>query len=200
MAAVASACPDAMKPQPALPAPIVVMGVSGCGKSTVGRALAQALGRAYVEGDELHPPRNVALMAAGTPLTDDDRAGWLDAVAQRLVDEAARTPGVVVSCSALKRAYRNRLRAAAPGMKFVYLHGPLALLQQRLAQRKGHYMPASLLQSQLDALQPPTADEAALAFEISPGPERIVRDVVAALATSQPAVHASVQPPASAQQ
>ena len=165
----------------AIASPIVVMGVSGCGKSTVGRALAQALMLPFVEGDELHPPNNVALMAAGTALTDGDRHGWLAAVGHRLSDDLARSRGVVVSCSALKRSYRDRLRAAAPQVCFVYLHGTQALLAQRLAQRKGHYMPASLLQSQLDTLEPPDADEHALLFDISLGPDRIVAGVRSAL-------------------
>lgn len=163
---------------------IVVMGVSGCGKSTVGLALARALALPYVEGDELHPPQNVALMAAGTPLTDADRHGWLAAVGQRLSDDGARLRGVVVSCSALKRRYRDQLRAAGPQIQFVYLYGAPALLAQRMAQRQGHYMPPSLLQSQLDTLEPPAADERALCFDISQGSERIVSDAVAALAHS----------------
>ena len=161
--------------------PIVVMGVSGSGKSTVGLALAQALSLPYVEGDELHPAQNVALMAAGTALTDTDRHGWLAAVGRRLSDDGARSRGVVVSCSALKRSYRDQLRAAAPHVQFVYLHGPQALLAQRLEQRKGHYMSASLLQSQLDTLEPPAADERTLPFDISLGPERIVAGVRAGL-------------------
>ncbi len=163
------------------PGPIVVMGVSGCGKSTVGRALARALDIPYVEGDDLHPPQNVALMAAGTPLTDADRQGWLAAVAQRLCDDEARSKGVVVACSALKRSYRDRLRAAAPKVLFVHLQGPQALLAHRLAQRKGHYMPAALLQSQFDTLELPLPDEAALQMDIGPGPEAIVASVLAAL-------------------
>lgn len=160
---------------------IVVMGVSGCGKSTVGRAVAQALGWPYIEGDDLHPARNVALMAAGTPLTDADREGWLAAVGRSMAAQVAPPLGVVAACSALKRSYRDQLRAAVPGALFVHLHGPQPLLAQRLAQRKGHYMPASLLQSQLDTLQPPGPDEAALQLDISPGPERLVDSVLAAL-------------------
>lgn len=163
------------------PCPIVVMGVSGCGKSTVGRALARALDIAYVEGDDLHPPQNVALMAAGTPLSDTDRQGWLAVVAQRLGDDSASSSGVVVACSALKRSYRERLRAAAPDVLFVHLQGPQALLAQRLAQRTGHYMPAVLLQSQFDTLEPPLPDENALQFDIGPEPEAIVADLLAAL-------------------
>lgn len=160
---------------------VVVMGVSGCGKSTVGRALAAALGVHYVEGDELHPPENVARMRAGIPLTDEDRLGWLQAVAEQLDNATARAHGVVVSCSALKRAYRDGLRAAAPGLRFVHLHGERALLEQRLAARSGHYMPASLLPSQLDTLQMPTPDEGVIALDIAAPPEALVVEAVARL-------------------
>ena len=151
------------------------MGVSGCGKSTVGRLLAQALVLPYVEGDELHPAHNVARMAAGIALTDADRQGWLQAVAQRLGDAPG---GVVVSCSALKRSYRDLLRAAAPDLRFVYLHGDAALLAARMHSRPGHYMPASLLQSQLDTLEPPAADEAPIRADIAEPPAAIVAAVV----------------------
>ena len=150
---------------------VVVMGVSGCGKTTVGRALADRLGVPYVEGDELHPPENVARMAAGIPLTDDDRWPWLDAIASRL---AAADGGAVVACSALRRRYRDRLRAAAPDLRLVHLHGARELLQQRLAARRGHYMPAALLQSQLDTLEPPQADEAALTLDITGSADALV--------------------------
>ncbi len=144
---------------------IVVMGVSGCGKSTLGRALAQRLRLPFVEGDELHPPRNVALMAAGTPLTDADRQGWLLAVAARLA--SAGDSGAVVACSALKRSYRDLLRRSAPDLRLVYLHGSEALLSQRLLARAGHYMPPSLLPSQLQTLEPPAPDEPALTLPIT---------------------------------
>ena len=155
-----------------MPLRVVVMGVSGCGKSTVGAALAQALGLRFVEGDSLHPPRNVALMAAGTPLTDEDRRGWLQAVAQILAD--AKDSGVVVSCSALKRSYRDQLRVAAPDLKLVHLRGEPALLAQRMNERKGHYMPPSLLQSQLDTLEPPAADESVFTADVAEPPSRLV--------------------------
>lgn len=149
---------------------VVVMGVSGSGKSTVGRALAAALGVHYVEGDELHPAENVARMAAGVALTDADRHGWLQEVAGQLANATSESRGVVVACSALKRSYRELLRAAARDVRFVHLHGPAAVLQQRLAARRGHYMPASLLQSQLDTLEPPAADEDALVLDIAATP------------------------------
>lgn len=160
---------------------VVVMGVSGSGKTTVGRALAQALGCAFAEGDEMHPPENVARMAAGRPLADADREGWLAAIGARLAGAAARGEGLVVSCSALKRAYRDRLRAAAPPLRFVYLQGTPALLRARLAARRGHYMPASLLPSQLQTLEPPGADEGVLAFDIAESPVAIVQRIVRSL-------------------
>jgi gluconokinase len=163
------------------PLQLVVMGVSGCGKTSVGRRIAQQLGLAFVEGDELHPPRNVALMAAGTPLTDADRADWLAAIATRLGQAHAAGRGLVVSCSALKRSYRAQLRQACPGLRFVHLHGDTGLLRQRMGARTGHYMPASLLDSQLAILEPPGADEAAIAVDIAPPTEQVVATVLAHL-------------------
>lgn len=168
---------------PRLPPPrIVVMGVSGCGKTTLGRALAAALGLRYVEGDELHPPENVARMAAGVALTDDDRRDWLAAVGRELA--AAGEDGAVVACSALKRAYRDRLRAAAPDLRFVHLHGAPELLAARLATRQGHYMPASLLQSQLDTLEPPAPDEGALVLDIAEPPAALLQRALTHLETA----------------
>ncbi len=162
---------------------LVVMGVSGSGKSTVGRLLAQALALPYVEGDELHPPRNIELMAAGTALTDADRDDWLAAVAQAIGD--AGEGGLVISCSALKRRYRDRLREAWPALRFVYLHGAPDLLASRMAQRNGHYMPASLLQSQLLTLEVPGSDESALMADIANAPEDIVAALCADMADPQ---------------
>lgn len=153
---------------------VVVMGVSGCGKSTVGRALAAALQVPYVDGDDLHPPANVQRMAAGIALTDEDRAGWLQQVGHALADAGAQARGVVVSCSALKRRYRDTLRQAAPALRLVYLQGSEATIAQRLAGRSGHYMPATLLPSQLAALEPPQADEQAIVLDISQAPEALV--------------------------
>jgi gluconokinase len=158
---------------------VVVMGVSGCGKSTLGQALAAQLGLRYAEGDDLHPPRNVALMAAGTPLTDEDRQGWLQAVARELASD----DGVVVSCSALKRSYRDLLRASAPALRLVHLSGPAAVLEQRLQARSGHYMPASLLPSQLQALEPPGDDENPIVLDITQPPDQLLNQAVLRLRT-----------------
>lgn len=156
---------------------IVVMGVSGSGKSTVGRLLAQTLRLPFQDGDELHPPDNIARMTAGVPLTDADRQGWLAAIGRRLAAAGGRRDGVVVACSALKRAYRDELRQAAPDLRLVYLHGSPARLAERLAARRDHYMPASMLPSQLAVLEPPGPDEGAIAIEVDAPPEAIVATV-----------------------
>ena len=133
------------------------MGVSGCGKSSVGAALSARLGIPYVEGDALHSQQAVAKMRAGVALTDDDRWPWLDRVAQVLRDRAP----VILGCSALKRAYRDRIRAGAGGpVTFVHLSGSRALIAARMAARSGHYMPLALLDSQFAALEPPGPEEA----------------------------------------
>jgi gluconokinase len=158
----------------------VVMGVSGCGKSTVGAQLADALKLPFLEGDVLHPERNVARMAAGVALGDEDREGWLLTLAERLRQAYAAGQGLVLSCSALKRVYRDILRSGAPDVCFIYLHGDQSLLAARMAARTGHYMPLSLLASQLATLEPPGADENALGFEVAERPENIVAAVLAA--------------------
>jgi gluconokinase len=136
---------------------MVIMGVSGCGKSSVGAAVAARLGLVYRDGDDLHPAANVARMRAGLALRDEDRWPWLDRVAQVLASEAP----VVVGCSALKRAYRDRLRAGAGGpVTFVHLAGSREVIAARMAMRQGHYMPLSLLDSQFAALEPPGPEEA----------------------------------------
>ncbi len=177
---------SALAASAAPPHHLVVMGVSGVGKSSIGRALALALGLEFVEGDELHPPRNVALMAAGTPLTDADRAGWLGAVAACLGQAQAGGRGLVVSCSALKRSYRDRLRAACPGLRLVYLHGSADLLRLRLQSRSDHYMPVSLLDSQLATLEPPDPDESALALDIAPPTPQVLAAALAQLQAPSP--------------
>jgi gluconokinase len=136
---------------------IVIMGVSGCGKSSVGEGLAERLGIPYRDGDDLHPPANVDKMRAGIPLTDEDRWPWLDRVAEVLATEAP----VIVGCSALRRAYRDRLRAGAGGpVRFIHLSGSRDLIAGRMSARTGHYMPPSLLDSQFAALEPPDRVEA----------------------------------------
>jgi carbohydrate kinase (thermoresistant glucokinase family) len=156
--------------------PVVVMGVSGSGKTTVGAALAEALGVPFVDADSLHPAANVAKMASGIPLDDADRAPWLDAVGAVL----ARGP-VVVACSALKRAYRDTLRAAAPTLELVFLDGSAELLASRMSDRPGHFMPPSLLASQLQTLERPAPDELALVADISQPLGDLVETVRAAL-------------------
>lgn len=157
----------------------VVMGVSGSGKSTVGKALAAARGVTYLEGDDFHPPRNVERMAAGIALTDEDRAGWLLRLRDELGRYASQGRGVVLACSALKRDYRDVLRQGAPHLQLIYLHGSRELLAQRLAERRHHYMPASLLDSQLATLEVPQRDEAGLIVDVDRTPEEIVRDILA---------------------
>ncbi len=162
------------------------MGVSGCGKSTVGGLLARALGSDFVEGDSLHSQRNIARMASGVALNDEDRQDWLAQLSGLLGQARLARRSVVVSCSALKRAYRDILRRGAPDLVLVYLNGEQALLAARAAQRVRHYMPVSLLQSQFATLEPPAADEAALAFDVALPPAAIVRAVVAALTPPPP--------------
>lgn len=169
---------------------LVVMGVSGCGKSTVGAQLGLALGVEFLEGDSLHSGANIARMAAGVPLTDEDRQGWLELLSGRLAQARREQRGLVVSCSALKRSYRDILRRGAPDLLFVYLAGTPALLGTRTAHRPGHYMPASLLASQFEALEPPGADEHALTFDVAQAVDVIVRAVLVALAWIPPALTA----------
>jgi gluconokinase len=155
------------------------MGVAGAGKSLIGASFARALGIDFVEGDDYHPPDNVARMASGTALTDEDRDGWLRALAGRLAEARVEGRGVVLSCSALKRRYRDRLRdgGGGPDLQLILLRGPQPLIAQRLAGRSGHYMPASLLESQLAALEEPSPEEGAWVCDIGASP----RDIVAAL-------------------
>ncbi|WP_227470244.1 gluconokinase [Massilia sp. YMA4] len=157
----------------------VVMGVSGCGKSSVGIALAQALGVRFVEGDQYHPAANVAKMAAGIPLTDDDRKEWLHSLQAEISAAAAAGTGLVVSCSALKRRYRDLLRAGDPALRFAHLDGSRELIAARMAARQGHYMPLSLLDSQLATLEPLQDDEAGLRLDIGTEVPALVRAILA---------------------
>jgi gluconokinase len=157
---------------------VVVMGVSGCGKSTVGRQLAQLLGTDFLEGDELHSGQNVARMAAGIALTDEDRQGWLETLAGRLAEARAQGRGLVISCSALKRSYRDILRSGAPDLLLIHLRGDYDLLATRMASRAGHYMPSSLLDSQFATLEPPDAEENALTLDVEQAPNLILNAII----------------------
>jgi len=153
------------------------MGVAGSGKSVIGAALASALGVEFVEGDKYHSADNVQRMSAGVPLTDDDRAQWLRALALRIREARDAGTGLILTCSALKRAYRDILRAEARDLRFVFLKGERALIAERLAGRRGHFMPPSLLDSQFAALEEPSLDENAWVCDVRQSPQ----DIVAAL-------------------
>ena len=164
------------------PLVIVVMGVSGCGKSTVGRVLADRLGWVFQEGDDLHPASNVAKMRAGVPLTDEDRWPWLDRVAGWIEGRLVAGESGVVACSALKRAYRERL--SRPGdVVFVHLEVDRNTLEERLAGRRGHYMPAALLASQLETLEEPGTDEDVIRVDAKISAEAAADSVLEGLAS-----------------
>ena len=157
----------------------VIMGVSGCGKSTIGSALADNFAIPFLEGDAFHPQDNVSKMASGVPLDDLDRAGWLQALAAEIARAQADDRGLVLSCSALKRRYRDLLRAADPALRFVHLAGPRAVIANRMHERPGHYMPPSLLDSQLSILEPLDADEGGLTLDITQAPTALVERITA---------------------
>lgn len=152
------------------------MGVSGCGKTTVGEIVASRLGWPFAEGDEMHPAENVAKMSAGTPLTDDDRWPWLRIIG-KWMDEH---PNGVVTCSALKRAYRDLLREGRPQVRFAHLDGSKEQIAERLSDRKGHFMPASLLDSQFADLEPLGTDEPGVRINIAGTPESLAQQVISA--------------------
>lgn len=158
---------------------LVVMGVSGAGKTTLGTRLAEQLDVAYADADDFHPAANVRKMAAGQPLDDADRAPWLDAIADWLARHA--DSGGVVSCSALKRQYRDRLRKASPHVFFVHPHGPEELLAQRMSGRSDHFMPSTLLRSQLDTLEPLEPDEPGVRVSVEGTPDETAERALAAL-------------------
>lgn len=147
------------------------MGVSGAGKSTIGAAIAQRLQVPYIDADDLHPPSNIAKMAAGQPLDDADREPWLDEVGRWMADHPG---GAVTACSALKRRYRDQLRRQAPEVRFVHLDGDHAMIAERQADRPGHYMPPSLLTSQFDTLEPLEPDEAGGEVDVGLGVNEVI--------------------------
>jgi gluconokinase len=157
---------------------LVVMGVSGSGKSTIAQRLAAAEGWPVLEGDAFHPPANVAKMASGTPLTDEDRWPWLRAIAAAIDADRARGESAVVACSALRRAYRDILIGERPDVRLVYLKGSQALISERMQARKGHFMPPALLDSQFQTLEEPGPDENPITVEIGGAPDEIVRAIL----------------------
>lgn len=159
----------------------VVMGVSGAGKSEIGARLASELGVPYLEGDSFHPPANVAKMSAGIPLDDADRAGWLQKLSEEISNARQRGEGLVLSCSSLKRRYRDVLRKGDPGLRFAHLNGERNILEQRMRTRPGHYMPASLLDSQLRDLEPLQADETGLCLDLALPPQQLVAEILQSL-------------------
>jgi gluconokinase len=173
---------ERMPDEKALPTALIVMGVSGSGKTTVAEILAEKLGWPFRDGDDFHPPANVAKMHAGTPLTDEDRWPWLAAIAAWIAEARGRGGHVIVTCSALKRVYRDALRDGHADVRFVYLEGTKELIASRLAKRKNHFMPPALLDSQFATLEPPAADEAPLTVSIGPTPDEIAAAALEKLA------------------
>jgi gluconokinase len=172
-----SALPSAPDPAPPL---IIVMGVSGSGKTLVGTGIASRLALPFIEGDSLHPKDNIRKMSAAVPLTDGDRWPWLDLIGEKLRD--ARLTGSVVACSALKRSYRDRLRAATVSpLAFIFLHGSRSTLARRLGNRAGHFMPATLLDSQLQTLEEPLGEPLVFPISFDNSTEIVIAECLAAL-------------------
>jgi len=163
------------------PAAILVMGVSGSGKTEIGRRLAERLRWAFRDADAFHPAENVAKMRAGIPLDDADRDPWLAVLAAVLADAVAQGPPLVLACSALKRSHRERLGLPHAGIGLVHLDGPPELIRKRIEQRAGHFIPGTLLDSQLAALERPGPDENGIVVDVSSEPDAIVRAITAAL-------------------
>ena len=176
-----TAAPQRLAP----PVVLVLMGVSGSGKTTVARIIAERLRWPFEEGDALHPPANVAKMAAGHPLTDEDRAPWLAKVADWVDARLDAGESGVITCSALKRKYRELIDRRGERVEFVYLHGSRELIASRLATRQGHFMPSSLLDSQFATLEPPNDDERPITIHVDAPPEAIVEEIVQRLAARQ---------------
>jgi gluconokinase len=172
------------------PRVIIVMGVAGCGKSTIGTRLAAAIGGRFFDADDFHPAANIRKMAAGTPLDDTDREPWLRRLREEVVDATAAGDLTVLACSALKKSYRRTLGVGSPGVVLIYLKGEASLLANRLAKRAGHYMPAMMLESQLATLEEPLPDEG-LTFGIDSG----IEEFVGAIRAAVPARSGGIRPP-----
>lgn len=157
---------------------LLIMGVSGSGKTTVGKLLAERLGWQYQEGDALHPPENVAKMSGGTPLTDADRIPWLNRIAGRIDEWRSRGESGVITCSALKRAYRDIVIGSRPDVGLVHLKGSRELIGRRMVARKGHFMPSALLETQFATLEEPSPEERPITVDIGGTPSEIVAEIV----------------------
>ncbi|MFZ4809025.1 MAG: gluconokinase [Hyphomicrobiaceae bacterium] len=168
-----------------LPAVLVIMGVSGAGKSTAGENLAAEFGWPFRDADSFHPPANVRKMSAGIPLNDDDRWPWLAAIAAWIDERRATGQHGIVTCSALKRIYRDRLLAGRDDVRLVYLSGDIELIADRMGRRKNHFMPPALLKSQFAALEEPAADENPLIVSIHTTPRRVAEQILAQLAMEE---------------
>lgn len=167
-----------LTPSALLPQRWIVMGVSGCGKSEIGSRLARQLGIDFVEGDADHPASNIAKMAAGMPLDDDDRQAWLLILQARIRSAAQQGKGLVLSCSSLKRRYRDLLRSGDPQVRFIYLDGDRALIAARMQARPNHFMPPALLDSQFRDLQVPAPEEDAIRLDIRKDPDQLIDDIL----------------------
>lgn len=159
---------------------VIVMGVSGCGKSTVAELMAKSLNIDFLDADDLHPPENKRLMSAGIALTDENRMPWLNTVKEYGIAQSAKNKSCVIACSALKRSYRQIL-SDAPAVRYVFLDGPKALIQQRMHDRSGHFMPESLLNSQYEALESPKGEASVVTVSIDSTPALIAINAIQAL-------------------
>lgn len=182
------AAPDRTPAVDLAPVHLVIMGVAGSGKTTVATLLAERTHRPYAEADEFHPQANIDKMSAGTPLTDEDRWPWLRAMRDWLDEQAAEGDSAVVTCSALKHSYRDLLRTAHGRVRFVHLTGSAELLEDRMTHRSGHFMPASLLPSQLATLEPLAADEDGITLDVGAPPEELVDRILESTALPHPTI------------